>query len=120
MTMDILFLLSPNFTDALRDEEGILYYCPDCALVEGVIGYYPQLRMELDIRYIGYRKPRMEIVDLVGATHQGCPNLILDPLNHSLVDIELFHRFENKVYTTDPKLVLWYFSRKFGIATAHF
>lgn len=32
MTMDILFLMSPNFTDALRDQEGTLYYCPDCAL----------------------------------------------------------------------------------------
>jgi hypothetical protein len=35
--MDILFLLTPGFTDSARDREGKRYYCPDCAFLEGVI-----------------------------------------------------------------------------------
>ena len=34
--MDILFLLTPGFTDSARDSEGTRYYCPDCAFLEGV------------------------------------------------------------------------------------
>ena len=118
--MDILFLLQPNFTDSLRDQAGKLYYCPDCALIEGVLSYYPEFRKKLDIRYIQYPKPRREIVELVGDAFQGCPNLILDPANHHKVDRSLYHQYGTHLYTTDPKLVLAYFSDCLGIPVAHF
>ncbi|MFN7822736.1 MAG: DUF3088 family protein [Bacteroidota bacterium] len=118
--MDILFLLRPNFTDSLRDQAGKLYYCPDCALIEGVLSYYPFLREKLDIRYIQYPKPRKEIVELVGDAFQGCPNLILDAAHHGKVDASLYHQYGGQLYTTDPKLVLAYFSDSYGIPIAHF
>ena len=37
--MDTLFLLTPGFTDSVRDGEGKKYYCPDCAFLEGVLGW---------------------------------------------------------------------------------
>jgi hypothetical protein len=46
--MDILFLLTPGFTDSARDGEGKRYYCPDCAFLEGVLGCCPELRTRLD------------------------------------------------------------------------
>jgi hypothetical protein len=27
-------------------------YCPDCAIIEGILSYYPELRKELDIVYV--------------------------------------------------------------------
>lgn len=118
--MDILFLLAPNFTDDQRDKDGKLYYCPDCALIEGVLSYYPDLREKFDIRYIQHPKPRREIVELVGDAFQGCPNLILDPVNHHRVDRSQYHQYGSQLYTTDPKLVLAYFSDCLGIPIAHF
>ena len=46
--MDILFLLTPGFTDSARDHEGKRYYCPDCAFLEGVLACCPELRNRLD------------------------------------------------------------------------
>jgi hypothetical protein len=118
--MDILFLLRPDFTDSLRDQAGKLYYCPDCALIEGVLSYYPHLRQQIDIRYIDFPHPRKEIVELVGDSHQGCPNLILDTAHHDTVDASLYHQYGGQLYTTDPKLVLAYLSDSYGIPIAHF
>ncbi len=118
--LDILFLLQPDFTDSLRDQDGKLYYCPDCALIEGVLSYYPHIRQQIDIRYIDFPHPRKEIIELVGDSHQGCPNLILDTAHHDMVDASLYHQNGGRLYTTDPKLVLAYFSDSFGLPVAHF
>ena len=56
--MDMLFLLTPGFTDSARDGEGKKYYCPDCAFLEGVLPCCPELRTRLDIRYVAYPRPR--------------------------------------------------------------
>jgi hypothetical protein len=118
--MDILFLLKPNFLDKYRDSDNKKYYCPDCALLEGVLSYYPKLREQLDIRYIDFPKPRKEIVELVGEEHQGCPNLILDSDSHKYVDTNQFSRFGDRLYTDDTKLVVNYLRDKYDIAEAHF
>jgi hypothetical protein len=74
MARDILFLLKENFTDGPNSP----YFCPDCAMITGVLTYFPKLKHTLDIRYADFPRPRQEIVDLLGANHQGCPVLILD------------------------------------------
>ena len=118
--MDILFLLNPNFTDAARDSEGKRYYCPSCAFLEGVLHYCPELREKLDIRYIDYPRPRREIIALVGDAHQGCPNLILDPANHTFVNAEKFHRFGERLHSTDTKVIVDYLAERYGVLIAHF
>ncbi len=118
--MDILFLLKPNFLDKFRDSDNKKYYCPDCAFLEGVLSYYPQLREQLDIRYIDFPKPRKEIVDLVGEEFQGCPNLILGSDNPQFDDINQFYRYKDKLYTNDTKLLVKYLQYKYNIAEAHF
>jgi hypothetical protein len=72
---DILFLLRSNLD--VRDTSG--RYCPDCALVEGVLAYHPALRQALDVRYVDFARPRQAIVDLVGESEQGCPMLLVKP-----------------------------------------
>jgi hypothetical protein len=118
--MDLLFLLKPNFPDRDRDQEDKTYFCPDCAFMEGVLSYYPELRQKLDIRYIDYPRPRKEIAELVGTAHQGCPNLILDAANHGLEATNQFFSFGDKKYTDDPKLIVNYLTARYGIAVAHF
>jgi hypothetical protein len=117
--MDILFLLKKDFADTARDTSK-KYYCPDCAMLEGVLSYYPELRQKLDIRYIDYPRPRKEITALAGETHQGCPNLILDPANHQDKNASSFIRYRNILHSDDNKVILEYLADKYHIADAHF
>jgi Protein of unknown function (DUF3088) len=76
MRKPILFLIAPNS----RPDRPEGWYCPDCALVEGVLAYYPQLRQAIDIRLVRFPRPRAELVALIGEERQDCPCLLLDPL----------------------------------------
>jgi len=73
MARDILFLLKEDFPDG----EGLPYFCPDCAIITGVLSYFPKLRHSLDVKYVDFPNPRKEIVELVGPTNQGCPVLVM-------------------------------------------
>lgn len=75
MKKPILFLIRAN-SRADRPEG---WYCPDCALVEGVLNYYPQLRTAIDVRHVDFARPRSVIVDEIGEAYQDCPCLLLDP-----------------------------------------
>jgi hypothetical protein len=71
---DILFLLRPGF----RDGEGAPYYCPYCAMIEGVLAMFPEVMPYLDVRHVDYPRPRSEIVALLDERHQSCPVLIVN------------------------------------------
>ncbi|MFN9343791.1 MAG: DUF3088 family protein, partial [Planctomycetota bacterium] len=116
----ILFLLTPGFTDAARDSNGTTYYCPDCAFLEGVLHYHPELRERLDIRYIGFEKPRGEIVKLVGEARQGCPNLVLDPNHHGAPAAQRFHRAGDRLHSDDTRVIVDYLAEQYGVTVAHF
>lgn len=75
MNKPILFLIRPNS----RSDRPEGWYCPDCAIIEGVLSYYPQLRHVIDIRHVDFPRPRAALVALVGEGHQDCPCLLLDP-----------------------------------------
>ncbi len=72
---DQLFLLTPDFGDPRHGDR--LFFCPETALVEGMLAFYPKLRARIDIHYIGFEKPRRAIVALLGETVQSCPVLVL-------------------------------------------
>lgn len=73
MTKDTLFLLKPDFHNGDKGP----FYCPECALVEGMLSFYPKLRHKLDVHYVDFARPRAGIVALLGEEHQGCPVLVL-------------------------------------------
>ena len=73
MKHDVLFLLRHDFEDG----PGAPYYCPECAEINGVLHYYPELRHHLEVRYVDYRRPRPEVVALLGEANQSCPVLVL-------------------------------------------
>lgn len=70
---DKLFLLGPDFEDG----DGLRYYCPECAQIEGVLSFYPQLRKELEVEYVNFARPRKAIAELIGELNQGAPVLIV-------------------------------------------
>ena len=76
MRKPILFLIRPNS----RPDHPEGWYCPDCALIEGVLHYYPQLREVIDVRMVDFPRPRQAIIDLAGEGAQDCPCLLLDPV----------------------------------------
>ena len=62
---DQLFLLTSDFTDTRQGDRP--FFCPETALIEGMLAFYPKLRSQVDIHYIGFDKPRTAIVALLGA-----------------------------------------------------
>lgn len=73
MARDMLFLLKPDF---MHDGKGP-YYCPSCASLEGVLGFYPRLRAVLEVRYVDFPRPRAAVIAELGADHQGLPALVI-------------------------------------------
>ena len=118
-TMAKLFLLKPDFTNKNRDAN-TKYFCPENALVNGIINYYPKLKELLDIRYIDFKKPRRDLVKLVGEENQGCPNLVLSKTEiNENIDVSYFGSFENNLFVNEPLLIAKYLSEKFNIGIAH-
>jgi hypothetical protein len=99
MKTAILFLISPNS----RPDRPEGWYCPDCALVEGVLAYYPQLRAALDVRHVDFPRPRQAVIDLVGEAFQDCPCLLLDP---GMAGIDAPVAKGWRVITENTKLIL--------------
>lgn len=81
---DALFLLTPDFADPAKGAGA--FFCPETALVEGMLAFYPKLRAEIDVHYVGFAKPRAAIVSLLGPSVQTCPVLVLS--DESIVRFE--------------------------------
>lgn len=77
MARDTLFVLKERFSDSNDRNSGESFFCPQCAEISGVLSYFPELRHNLDVRYVDFQRPRAGIVELLGQSHQGCPVLVL-------------------------------------------
>ncbi|MCD7097248.1 DUF3088 family protein [Stenotrophomonas sp. MMGLT7] len=71
----ILFLLEHEFEDP--DLRGQRFFCRHSALLEGVIAGVAELRERLDIRHVGFPRPRREVIGIVGDSDQSLPKLVL-------------------------------------------
>jgi hypothetical protein len=72
---DQLFLLNHSFEDSKLP--GQVFYCKDCAVVEGLLTTFPVLKEKLEIHYVAYPRPRTAVIKLVGEENQNLPLLIL-------------------------------------------
>lgn len=73
---DQLFILKAPFVDG-----GFDWYCNDCATLEGALLCNPHWNDRIDVRRIGFLRPRREVIELVGEAHQGLPMLVMDAHN---------------------------------------
>lgn len=69
---DRLYLLKSPFEDGGAD-----WYCNDCATLEGALLANPQWGEKIEVRRIGFPRPRAELVELVGDQYQGLPMLVM-------------------------------------------
>ena len=74
MGRHVLFLLNPGFFDGDKGP----YFCPHSAALQGLLAYVPDLEARLDVRRVDFRRPRPDIVALLGEENQNTPVLVLD------------------------------------------
>ncbi len=104
---------------AFKDGVGLPYFCPHCAEVSGVLGYFPELKYGLDIRYVDFDRPRKEIVELLGESHQSCPVLILAE-KPGLDALEMMTgQVNGKFFVSGAKEIARYWSHIHGISRPH-
>lgn len=70
---DVLFILKAPFTDGPFE-----WYCNDCATLEGALIANPHWAQKIDVRRIGFPRPRREVIEYVGEENQGLPMLVID------------------------------------------
>lgn len=70
-----LYLLDPSFEDPAFP--GQQFFCRHGSLVEGVLGNFPKIRAELDIRRVKFPRPRAEVIAAIGDGNQSLPVLVL-------------------------------------------
>ena len=80
MNQDRLYLIRPGF---FHEERGP-FYCPGCAEVLGLLEHYPFLKERVTLNFVGFARPRSELVKLLGAENQSCPVLILSQDSENL------------------------------------
>jgi len=100
--MEKLFLLKADFQDVNRDAEK-KYFCPNCAILEGLMNYYPRLRTELEVHYVDFPRPRPAIVELIGEENQSCPVLVQEDGN----------------FINETKDIIQYLTTKYHIGHKH-
>jgi len=109
---DKLFILRPGF---FSGSEGP-YYCGDAVAIEGLLGFFPQLRNEVDVEYIDAQRPRMAIVELIGEANQSAPVLVL-AAGRVPVDGGVETRVEGQTRFIDsPDHIRRYLSSQYGVA----
>ena len=118
--MEILFLLKPNFKDT-NISVTTKFYCPHCAMVEGVLNYYPHLREIIQIEYVDFQRPRQKIIDLIGEENQGCPVLVIDKFEVENVDIDLesFKVSGDYLFANSKVIIVKYLAQKYNIGHLH-
>lgn len=113
-----LFLLKPNFKDADASNSEQLYFCPDCAYIEGILSYYPFLAEKIKVIYVDYPRPRPEMIDLLGDDNQSCPSLVID-VDNSKYESEHLETHNSLLYINDVNKIANFLSVNFQIAMPH-
>ncbi|MBL0770047.1 DUF3088 family protein [Sphingopyxis sp. DHUNG17] len=64
-----LYLLAPG-----QDVDPI--FCPESAMVEGILHYYPSILDAVVVKRIAFARPRPDLVAALGEAYQGAPVLV--------------------------------------------
>ncbi|TDF42250.1 DUF3088 family protein [Alteromonadaceae bacterium M269] len=112
-----LYLFKTNFKDAAYP--GKAFFCPFCIQVEGLLAAFPEIRQDLDIRYVDFEKPRADLPELSGEANQSCPQLILPEgddefsAQYSIDGIGNVRRIEKTLFILD------YLAERYGTSERH-
>jgi hypothetical protein len=107
---DRLFILKPNFV-----ESGIHQFCVDCATVEGMLSFYPELRQAVEVHYVAFQRPRTEIVAELGPDNQSSPVLVIGSAPAGYANQgAAFHEYQGRLFLNDPYQICDYLARTYG------
>lgn len=112
---DKLFLVKPGFMDEGQGP----FYCPDSMPVEGMLGFYPQLRELIDVQYVDFQRPREAVIKELGESNQGLPVLIVNEKNIPLVGHLGVLGYEGKYFLNDEREIREYLSLVYRMGHSH-
>lgn len=109
---DQLFLMKPGFTNAGMGP----FYCGDSVSIEGVLGFFPELRQKVDVAYVDFPRPRHPIADKLGEDNQSIPVLIL--ADERVGKTSAAKHARGVAFINDEREIRKYLSTKFGLPEA--
>lgn len=112
---DRLYLLRPNFSDKGAGP----FFCGECAVVEGMLSFYPQLRQHVDVTYVDFVRPRPAIVSELGPEHQSSPVLVLADGNASVPPSVHVKRASGKAFIDNEHEICNYLAAAFEVGKIH-
>ena len=74
MSQTILYLLKSKFKDPVHGNAD--FFCPQCSPIEGLLAMFPDVRQNLDVRYVDFARPRGDMAEFVG-DQQSCSQIVL-------------------------------------------
>ncbi len=117
LSKPVLYLFKTNFSDPKYPDKR--FFCPFCTQVEGMMSVFPVIRQEIDVRYIGFEKPRGDLALLCGEANQSCPQLIFPNGDDAISSDYSIAGIGNAKRIDKTRSILDYFASKFDLAERH-
>ena len=115
MKLDRLYLLKPQFMDQGKGP----YFCLGCAQMLGLLEFYPALKQKLEVRYLDFKRPRPELVDLLGEENQSCPMLVLKNLPAGSPAFVPIQKEKERWFIDGADEIARYLAHVYGIGIPH-
>ena len=112
MAKDILFLLNHGFSNPSAGPDP--YYCSECAVLEGLLVYHPELNKRIDVKRIAFPRPRAAIIELLGPDLQSAPVLVVGDETASAPGIGI-SPVTGKRYVSGLKDIAEYLATTYGV-----
>lgn len=110
---DQLYLMAPGFMNAGLGP----FYCGDSVSVEGLLGFFPQLRELIDVNYVEFPRPRQALVEQLGEDNQSIPVLILAE-DSPVLNSKSLHKAQGRYFLSNERDIRDYLSSRFDLPQA--
>lgn len=115
--MDKLFVLPSKFKN--KKEGNHTFFCADCALIQGFLNYFPEVKEHVVVKEVPYPRPRKAILDILGEEHQSCPVLVLDDAELDLFPGISIHQVGGVHFIDEPIDITRYLGAKHKVSLPH-
>lgn len=110
----ILFLLDRSFEDGALP--GQQFFCRHSLLLEGALSSIAGLDTQLDVRRIGFARPRREVIAEIGEQDQSLPKLVLP---QGVQSAHASGSHQDRQYVSGAEPILAALNGLLGIPVAH-
>ncbi|AYQ43603.1 MULTISPECIES: DUF3088 domain-containing protein [Burkholderia cepacia complex] len=114
MSRDVLFLLEPGFADPKHP--GQRFVCPHGLSIEGLLASAPDRAGRIDVKRVGFERPRHAVIDALDDAHQGLPVLVLGRDQPAPDDAQTLGDVR---FVTDARRILELLAERHGFPALH-